>query len=259
MRRRSNLLVVLGIAFFLVGGLLVYLLTDDEDDGDGGAASAPVTVVVGTEDIAAGALADELIDSGRLTTVEVPAGQVTPGAVQSVNQLAGATFIQGFAKDQQITATGLQLQSRTFEVPEGYDAIAVQLDFVAGAAGYATQGDRLNLYGMYSTAGGATAVPRAELLLTNVEVLDVDLTIPARRGSSTAADPATSGTPRPSASNVTYLLAVRPQDAEKIVFTTEFADLYATLTATDAAPAGPTEGRDGGTILAEEPNAAFNG
>lgn len=259
MRRRSNLLVLLGIAFFLVGGLLVYLLTDDDDEGGGGGEAQPVTVVVATEDISAGTLADDLIESGRLQTVEVDANQVIPGAVQSVNQLAGATFIQGFAADQQITTAGLQLQSRTFTVPEGFEAVAVQLDFVDGGAGYVSQGDRINLYGIYTTSAGDAAVPRAELLLTNVEVLDVDLTIPPRRGSQQATDPATATTPRASAEAVTYLLAMRADDAEKAIYTTEFAKLYATLTADEAPPAGPTEGRDGVNILAEEPNAAFNG
>lgn len=260
MRRRSNLLVLLGIAFFLVGGLLVYLLTDDDDEGGGGGGAAQdVTVVVATEDVSAGTLADDLIESGRLRTVEIPAAQVIPGAVQSVNQIAGATFIQGFAADQQITTSGLQLPSRTFAVPEGFEAVAVQLDFVDGGAGYVSQGDRINLYGIYTTAAGEAPVPRAELLLTNVEVLDVDLTIPPRRGTQQGADPAAGNAPRASADAVTYLLAMRADDAEKVIFTTEFAKLYATLTADDAPPAGPTEGRDGGNILAEEPNAAFNG
>src|SRR5690606_22008388 len=92
-RRRSNLLVLLGVAFFLVGGLLVYLLTDDDDGGGGGGDAQDVTVVVATEDVSAGTLADDLIESGRLRTVEIPAAQVIPGAVQSVNQMAGATFI----------------------------------------------------------------------------------------------------------------------------------------------------------------------
>jgi len=257
-RRRSNLLVLLGIAFFLVGGLLVYLLTDEDGEGGGGGEAQPVTVVVATEDVSAGTLADDLIESGRLQTIEVDASQVIPGAVQSVNQLTGATFIQGFAADQQITTAGLQLQSRTF-VPEGFEAVAVQLDFVDGGAGYVSQGDRINLYGIYTTSAGEAAVPRAELLLTNVEVLDVDLTIPPRRGTQQATDPASATTPRASAEAVTYLLAMRADDAEKAIYTTEFAKLYATLTADDAPPAGPTEGRDGVNILAEEPNAAFNG
>ena len=96
---------------------------------------------------------------------------------------------------------------------------------------------------------------RAELVLTNVEVLDVNLTIPPRRGTSTDAN--TSSTPRASSSAVTYLLALRPDDAEKVIYLTQFQDLYASLTADEAEPAGPTPGRDAGTVYEEEPNAAF--
>lgn len=258
MRRRSNLLVLLGVAFFVVGGVIVYLLTDDEDGGSASGPAAPVTVVVGTEDIPAGSLADDLIEAGRLTTIEIPPAQLVPGAVQSLNQLAGAEFVQGFAKDQQITSSGLQLQNRTFEIPAGYEAVAVQIDFVAGAAGYVNAGDRINLYGLYTTPTGSGPGPRAELLLTNVEVLDVDLSIPPRRGTAPT-DPSQPTAQRPSGSTVTYLLALRSVDAEKAIFSTEFASLYATLTADDAPPAGPTAGRDAESILADEPNVAFNG
>lgn len=251
MRRRSNLLVLLGIAFFLVGGIIVYVLTDD-DDGGGSGSQGPVSAIVGNADIPAGSLADDLIEEGRLKQIRVPAGQLAPGAIQSLNQLEGATFIQGFAEGQQITAAGLQLMNRGYEVPGGYEAIAVQVDFVAGVAGYVNPGDRVNIYTALSTQypiGGATT-PRAELLLTNVEVLDVSLTVPARRGQADTA------TARAAGDSVTYLLAVRTADAEKLVYTTEFQSLYVTLTAEDAPPAGPTPGRDGGTILQVEPNVA---
>lgn len=255
MRRRSNLLVLLGIAFFVVGAVIVFLLTNDDDDADD-TATPPVSVVVSTQDIPAGALADELIEAGALKSVEVDASLVSPGAVQSLNQLQGATFVQGFAADQQITTAGLQLQTRTFEVPTGFEAVAVQIDFVAGAAGYVNPGDRINLYGVLRTAASGAPVPRAELLLTNVEVLDVNLTIPPRRGATTDTG---SSDQRATGSDVTYLLALRTADAEKVIYATEAESLYATLTADDAPPAGPTTGRDGESILAQEPNDAFNG
>ena len=257
MRRRSNLLVLLGTAFFVVGGLIVYLLTNDENTSGTGAA-VPVSVVVGTDDIPAGSLADDLIAAGGLATIEIPASDLTPGAIQSLTQLAGAEFVQGFAKEQQITATGLQLQTRPFEIPDGYEAVAVQIDFVAGAAGYVNAGDHINLYGLYTTAVGDRPAPRAELLLTNVEVLDVDLSISPRRGS-VPTDPSQPAAQRVSGATVTYLLALRTDDAEKVIFTTQFADFYATLTGDQAAPAGPTSGRDAESVLDEEPNDAFNG
>jgi len=250
-RSRSNLLVLLGIAFFVIGGIIVFLVTDDDDGGSG--AAAPVTAIVSNTDVSAGTLADDLIAAGRLREVKVPAAQLAPGAVQSLNQLEGATFIQGFAKEQQITSTGLQLQNRTFEVPEGFEAMAVQIDFVAGGAGYVNPGDHINLYGAFDTEFpvGGVPLPRAELLLSNVEVLDVDLTIPARRGQANA-----DGSARASGDAVTYLIAVRTDDAEKVVYATEFQSLYASLTNEDTPPAGDTPGQDGDVITSGDPNVA---
>jgi pilus assembly protein CpaB len=248
-RNRSNLLVLLGIAFFVVGGIIVYVLTNDGGGSGSSASGGPVPVVLATQDIPAGALAKDMIDQGHLTLSKVPAAQLVPGAIQSLNQLSGGTFVQGFAKDQQITGSGLQAINRAFKVPEGYEAIAVQIDFVAGGAGYVNPGDHVNLYGAFPTLNGSPA-PRAELLLTNIQVLDVNLAIPARRGTADASATRATG------DNVTYLLAVRTADAEKIVFTTEFESLYATLTAENAPPAGPTPGRDGSNILEVEPNVA---
>jgi Flp pilus assembly protein CpaB len=243
-RGRSNLLVVLGIAFFVVGGIIVFLLTDDDD---GGGSSRPVPVVVSSVDVEAGTLANDLIDQGRLREVKVPADQLVPGAIQSVNQLKDATFVQGFAANQQLTSGGLQLQNRTFEVPAGFEAVAIQVDFVAGGAGYVNPGDFVNLYGTYDTQYPLDQpVPRAQLLLSNVQVLDVDLTVPPRRGTSSA-DP---NVARTSTDSVTFLLALQAPDAEKVIYNTEFQGLYASLVAKDAPPVSGTPGRAGDNILA---------
>ena len=254
MRSRSNLLVLLGIAFFVVGGILVFLLTDDDDDGGSGQ-NARVTAVVSNVDIAAGTLADELIDAGNLREIRVPASQLAPGAVMSVNQLAGGTFVQGFAKEQQITSSGVQLVARTFDVPAGYQAMAVQLDFVGAGAGYVNAGNHINLYTAYSTdypVESVESLPHAQLLLSNVEVLDVNLTIPARRGTTASVD----GQARASGGAITYLLAVKTDDAEKLVYSTEFQTLYASLVNSDDPPAGDTEGFDGINVTTGDPNVA---
>jgi Flp pilus assembly protein CpaB len=249
-RNRSNLLVLLGIAFFVVGGIIVYVLTND-DDGGAPTASSPVTVIVATHDISSGTKADDAIEQGDVKATKVPAGLLVPGAVQSLEQLKGATFAQGFAADQQITTGGVASLNRGYTVPEGYEAIAVRLSFPAGGAGYVNTGDRINLYGVYSSAYPIKGVttPRAELLLTNVLVLDANMTIPANGVQSDASQ-------RPAGDDIVYLLAVKTADAEKVVFNTSFENLYATLVADDAAPAGPTPGQSGDTILSVEPNVA---
>ncbi len=243
MRGRSNLLVLLGIAFFVVGGIIVFLLTDDDD---GGGAAGPVPVVVSSVDVPAGTLANDLIEQGRLKQVEVSADELVPGAIQSLNQLSDATFVQGFAANQQLTSGGLQLQNRTFEVPEGFEAVAIQVDFVEGGAGYVTPGDHINLYGTFDTQYPiGQPAPRAQLLLSNVEVLDVNLSIPPRRGTTGDATVA-----RASTDTVTFLIALRTADAEKVIYNAEFQGIYASLVADDAPPAAGTPGRDGDNILA---------
>jgi Flp pilus assembly protein CpaB len=250
-RNRSNLLVLLGIAFFVVGGIIVYVLTSDDDDGSGASGSETVTVVVATKDIPAGSLANDVLADGGVKETRVPAAALQAGAIQSVNQLEGATFIQGFAGDQQIIGAGLQSLQRGYDLPDGYEAIAVKLNFQQGVAGYVNAGDLVNLYGVYGPQypiEGAT-LPRAELLLTNVRVLDTNLTIPTNGVSQDASA-------RAGGQDVVYLLAVRTVDAEKVIFDTSFEALYATLVNGDAAPAGPTEGQSGDSILAVEPNVA---
>ena len=257
MRRRSNLMVLLGIAFFVVGVAVVYLVARD-DDGGGGSVGQDVRVVVASRAIAAGSLADELIQQGALRETELPIGQRLPDAAGSLVQLQGGRFVTGFAKDQQITLPGVQSLTASIEVPKGYEAIAVQIDFVAGAAGYVRAGDRINLYSVLKSGGVNLRVPRAELLLTNVEVLDVNIDIPARRATASA-DPTQPAAQRAGDTPITYLLALRTDDVEKVIFSTEFQGLYASLVNKDARPSGPTLGRDVQNILDEEAPAALAG
>lgn len=254
MRRRSNLMVLLGIAFLLVGAVLVYLVTSDDDGGGGSVEPGVARVVVPTEDIEPGALADELIAAGSLKEIDVQLAERLPDAVGSIASLKGAAFVSGFAENQQINAAGVRLANvRGFDVPAGFEAVAVQIDFVAGAAEYVGPGDKINLYAVTAqtscadAAGRATAcpfnTPRAQLLLTNVDVLDVSNQTAARR-TATATDPNTSAPARAGGDAVTYLLALSTADVEKVIFQTEFQSLYATLTADEAPPAGATSGRD---------------
>jgi Flp pilus assembly protein CpaB len=249
-------MVLLGVAFFIVGLAAVYIVSSDDDDGGGGD-DGGVTVVVANQTISAGTLASDLIEDGALEEVEVASGQALPDAARSLEQIRGARFILGFAKDQQVTLAGVQPLTSNVTVPEGFEAVAVQLEFVSGGAGYVTVNDRINLYAVTedSTGAGGKPVPRAELLLTDVRILDINLDIPAR--TATAAREGSSTAPsRAGGDPITYLLALRTADVEKVIFQSSFESLYATLTAEDAGPSGDTPGQDGGTILNGAPSGS---
>jgi Flp pilus assembly protein CpaB len=155
-------------------------------------------------------------------------------------------------------------------------ACCVQLvpPFVAGGAGYLAPGDLVNIYQVIpapvqdvSTGNNAQlpySTPRTQLLLTNVQVLDVQVQIAAlnstSQSSSTAASNQTGVVSRPAGSSdhFTVLLALDSIDAEKVIFGSSTANinLYLTRVGDNAAPAGPTPGRDYTNIFDEEPQVA---
>lgn len=267
MRQRSNLIILFGIAFFLIGGAIVFLVLNDED-GEGIAASsgeAQVTVFVAAQDIASNTLGSEVIEQGLLTTDQVPAGSQPVGAITSAAGLDNQIFAVGVGEGEVITASQLAVRSLSnISVPEGFDGVAITLPYTNGGAGYVAPGDTVNVYGVYGTsdqaAGLGTPVtgaeaaplPRTELILTNVRVLDVD----AQEGASFQAAEQRSNTGAANTNagrtadrgTLTYLLALRPADAERIVQVSSFANLYFSLTADDAPPAGDTAGSDGTSV-----------
>jgi Flp pilus assembly protein CpaB len=249
-RNRSNLLVLLGIAFFIVGGVIVYVVTNGDDDGGGSGTAGPgkSVVVVATHDIPAGAKASDEIKGGGLKEKTVDTGAVVAGAAQTLQQLEGATLINAVADGNQVLLSGVQALKRGYDLPDGYEAVAVRMSFEQGVAGYVNVGDKVNLYGVYANAVQGVTIPRAELLLTNVRVLDTNQTIPTNGVSTDAST-------RPGGNDVTFLLALRSEDVERVVYDTSFQQLYASLVKDDAPPAGPTPGQSGDTILDVEPNA----
>jgi Flp pilus assembly protein CpaB len=242
-------MVLLGIAFFAVGAILVFLVTRDDDADPVGAPE--VQVVVAIEAIAVGELGSEVVEAGKVRQVAVPADRAVPGAISSPAQLEGVTFIQAYGADQQITSAGIRGRARAFEIPAGHEAVAVEIASVAAGSGYVREGDRINLYGVFSNQPpGDRPAPRAHLLLRNVEVLDVSVDAPARRGAVTGGteDP-NQPAARQVGESIVFLLALTPGDVEKLVFATKFEGLYATLLPADAPPVGPTPGRDAGNVL----------
>lgn len=272
MRQRSNLMIVLGVAFFLIGGAIVYLILSG-DDTDGGTASgtAQVTVFVATSDIPANTPGATAIEDGLLRTDQVTAGAEPVGAITSAAQLDNQIFAVNVGEGEVITGAQLAVRSLSnITVPDGYDGVAVTMSYTNGGAGYVAPGDRVNVYGVFGgtddvSAGLATVdgqpgtkIPRTELLLTNVLVLDVSSQAETSAGATSAAVSGNSPTASRTSTEapLTYLLAMTPTDIERIVLVTSFADLYVSLTADDAPDVGDTPGADGSRVLAPVSSAS---
>ena len=263
MRQRSNLIILFGIAFFLVGGVIVFLVLNDEDDGGVGGSSsgsgeAQISVLVAKEDIAPNTLGSDVIAEGLLEIKTIDVAGQPVGALTSPSQLENKIFAAGVEKGSAIVQAQLATRSLSnVQVPEGFDGVAVTIGYTNGGAGYVAPGDTVNVYGVFGPDADAGVsivegqiVPRSELVLTNVVVLDVS----AQQGTSvqqpaTAEGQDTTLGRQPLNTPLTYLLALKPADAERIIQLTSFAELYLSLTAEEAPNVGDTPGVTGENVI----------
>jgi Flp pilus assembly protein CpaB len=260
--RRSNLLVIAGVAFFVVGVVIVALL--QRDDSKGSTVGQTVDVLVAKEDIPAGT-------NGSDATTKVEIQKVTtsekhPDALSAPSELGNEVFTEKFSKGEQVRTAGLRQLSRvaTVEIPQGKEEVAVQVPFAAGGACYIAPGDTVNVYQVFPTQQptAPVATPHTQLLLTKVKVLDISCQAAPLGTPASATTPTTAATGvvtrSGSTSDVTVLLAVDSTDAEKIIFGSHSNDSFLYLTRVDpnAQPSAPTPGRDYTSIFNESPDAA---
>lgn len=277
MRRRSNLLVIIGLVTFVLGLVAVYVITSgDDDDGPAAAGSDTVEVLVANQALTAGARGDDIVAEGGVRTERINRADLQADALVTPSQMSNTVLTLNFSDGEQIRSSGLRsLGGVRAQIPEGFQAVAVDIELVAAGANTIIPGDRVNVFtvaagliaGVGQTVEGETvtfpaATPRTELLLTNTLVLDVQpgpspLTVSRPADSAAAAGAPTSGT-------LIVVLALDTADAEKVIFssTATGLELYLSRVPLDDGgnpppPAGPTGGIDAGTILAEEADAAF--
>ena len=277
MRRRSNLLVIIGLVTFVLGLLAVYVVTsEDEDSGGTAVGSDTVEVLVATEALTAGARGDDVIADGGVATERINRADLQPDALVTQSQLSNTVLTLNFADGEQIRSSGLRtLGGVRPPIPEGFEAVAVDIELVAAGANTIIPGDRVNVYlvapnlmtGVSTTAEGETvtfptATPRTELLLTNTLVLDVQPG-PAPLTVSQPSDPALAAT-APTNGTLIVVLALDPTDAEKVIFSSTAIGLQLYLSrvplddeGNGPVPSGPTNGVDAGSVLTEEADTAF--
>lgn len=116
----------------------------------------------------------------------------------------------------------------SFTIPDGKQAVAIQMPFVAGLAGYAKAGDMVNIYGVVDEKGAGVepAPPLSKLLLPAVQVLAVTAPAAGAEGG-----------------NATYLLALDAAQAEQAIFFAKFQSMWLTLVPKGQPTAPATPGR----------------
>ena len=234
MGKRSNLIVTLGLAVFIVGAAATYLVVRNSDDGTV-AGAGKASVLVADKPIPAGTTGAAAVNGGLVKNKAINIAAKPATALTDVSQLAGKTVTLGVSEGAILTLDQFQTaQTRigTLKIPDGKTALAVELSNVPGVAGFAGAGDRINVYGVVK-AGSDPKNPAgmAHLIMQNTEVLNVN-------GTTLAA---TQGQPG-GTTGLLYLLAVSPAEAERLIYLSTFESLYFSLVAKDAAPVAPTPG-----------------
>jgi pilus assembly protein CpaB len=233
MGKRSNLIVTLGLAVFIVGAAATYLVVRSSDDGVSSSANK-VSVLVAAKPIPAGTTGTNIVTQGMLKTKAVDATAKPATAISDASQLAGKTVTLGVAEGQVLTLDQFQqAQTRigTLKIPEGKTALALQLANVPGVAGFAGAGDHINIYGVIKP-GSDPKNPQgaSHLILQNTEILNVNgATLAAAQG-------------QPGGTGLVYLLAVTAAEAERLIYLSTFEQLYFSLVSKDAPPVGATPG-----------------
>lgn len=175
-----------------------------------------VDVVVSDQDIPAGTDLDALIADGAFTTTSVPEDAVIDGAVTELSQLDGQETSAAVLAGEQIPEARLQgvgeLPGGTLGIPDGYEAVSVALAIPRAVAGEIGGGDHVTIFASFdkSVAGRETTIA----LVPDVLVLDViGISSDSNLGRAASAEGIVT-------------LALKPGDAEDLVFAQEHGSVY---------------------------------
>jgi Flp pilus assembly protein CpaB len=235
--KRSNLLVIIGLAVFLLGGAVVLITTRSSTSS---ASSGSVSVLVARQALSSGTTGDQLVAGNLVQARSLKAGEVAPGAITSTAQLSGRTLSNDVPAGQQITQGSLtgfspaQVGGGTvagrLDVPAGKQALALQVPFVAGGAQLVNPGTLVNIY-VNVAKGGKADLPCTELALPNMQVLAAS--------AATGATPTGATSVAASGPDIVYVLAVDPAQAQALIFYQKNEALYFTVIPKNQAPTSP--------------------
>ena len=211
-----------------------------------------VEVFVAEEAIPAGTAAIDASEAGLIVRETTPSASVPEGAIGSLEQINGLVALERVLPGEIILRdrwgdTGEVVGAR-FDIPDGFEAVSVQVGLVPGVAGFVRSGDRISMIAslVAPIEDAEPAVDEAgepidgepiegenisRYVLQDVEVLDV--------GPFSAAEVEE---PEEAGGSVLLTVALEPEDAERLVFAITNAELHFTRLPEGAEPP-PTPGR----------------
>jgi Flp pilus assembly protein CpaB len=179
-----------------------------------------VQVIVSDRDIPAGTDLDDLIEDGAFSEIEVTEDSLIEGAITNLSELQGQETSAPVLTGEQIAAARLRgvgvLPGGALGIPEGHQALALNLEIPRLAGGDLRGGDHVTIYATFDK--GANGQPMTVTLVPDALVLET-------KGLTDEAGIASG------AGEGVVVLALTPRDAAKVAFSKEQGQLWFALLA----------------------------
>ena len=201
-----------------------------------------VEVFVAKQDIAAGVTGDTAGQQGLIERRTVPARVRPVGAITSLEEISGKFAAVQIFKDEVIVGQRFVAQGTAVKgvlpIPEGQQAVSVQVGTPNGVAGFIQPGDQVSIVVQANRTTGRTTGPTVQYLLQNVNVLAV-----GSRIVTTTAATTNNQQPQENVACCLLTLALSAGQVEQLVFSSLNGQLYFTLLP-DKSPRANTPGRN---------------
>jgi len=213
MKSRSSTIIGAGVAVAILGAALVFLYAHNLQGSAGAATGTSVAAFVAKTAIPIGTNADSL--SAYVKGQAVAASARPADALTSLSQITNLQTLRNISAGEVVAVSQFGPSSASvaptngLAIPAGKNAVSVTAPVPQAVAGYVSAGDLVNIY-MTSKSDQS-----ARLLLSHVPVLAV---VPANTPKIAATAPVTT--------DVSFTLALSPQDAEKIIFAQTYEALW---------------------------------
>jgi pilus assembly protein CpaB len=243
MHTRSSTIIAAGVIVSFLG--IVSVIAYGRSVERRSNAGPSVAAWTATAAIPAGTKGEQAAKSMRQT--KVPQLARAEGAIADPKELVGRTSVRPIAKGEVVTGAAFGTQSVApgagLQIPPGFNAVSFNLPVPQSVAYFVQSGDLVNVYvtfkGGQPAAGPAGLPNETKLLLSNVQVL----------ANRTATQPiAGRAIQAPQAGEAILTLALKPADAEKLVFAKENGSVWFGLVHPGDGPA-QTGGQTPVTVL----------
>jgi Flp pilus assembly protein CpaB len=227
-KKQTLILVVIGVILFAAGSAIAYASVQGaKKNATSSSTTAPTTTsaVVAKQNIPAGTTGQQMQAQGLVALELVPTKSFLPSDLTSVQALDDEVLTSAVTKGQAISATDLTVSTQGISIPQGLDAMAVNISGAENLAGYLQPTSHIDIYAnITKTSSGGTGssaslpIPCTELAMTNIEVMDVSQTSPSLSNTKSATPGTAAATSRAVPGAETLLLALTPGQARTLEF-----------------------------------------